>query len=60
MDKVADSSGSRPHTGVEQGPHCPRCVINKLGPNPIFFGVGNEGHICRACWEEDRAKDRRK
>ena len=51
---------SRPHSGEEQGPHCPRCIINKLGPNPIFFGVGNEGHICRACWEEDRAKDRRK
>ena len=41
-------------------PHCPRCIINRLGPNPIFFGVGNEGHICRACWDKDRAKDTRK
>ena len=35
-------------------------TVNRLGPNPIFFGVGNEGHICRACWDRDRAKDSRK
>ena len=60
MDKDGTAAARVHHLRLESRGYIVRAASStNLDPNPIFFGVGNEGHICRACWDEDRAKDRR-
>ena len=51
---LADGEKLRQETGQEHGPFCPRCLVNPLGPKPIFLGSESEGHICGECWAQDR------
>lgn len=53
----ADGEKLRQMTGEEHGPFCPRCLVNPLGPKPIFLDTKTEEHICGNCWEQDRAAD---
>jgi hypothetical protein len=57
MRRALDADGEklRQLTGREDGPLCPRCLVNPV--DKVFLGDESEGHICGDCWVIDRLAD---